>query len=157
MVIVCPALSFTRWARWTSFCFWGVNMYDCNRVETVCRSDDVGTRMGSDKQALCKDSTLLDRVAEKRNVILFGNVFRILSTIGPKSRSSSLSASSKTRYFRSRSENPLVFSRWSSKRPGVATRICGFFPSPIAYITISTPPINNTHLTAIILPKASTT
>jgi hypothetical protein len=39
--------------------------------------------MGSDKQALCKDSTLLDRVAEKRNVILSGNVFRILSTIGP--------------------------------------------------------------------------
>lgn len=57
-----------------------------------------------------------------------GRTLRILSRMGPKSRSRSLSASSMTRYFRFRREKPLVFSRWSSNRPGVATTICGFFP-----------------------------
>jgi len=134
-----------------------MNRYDCKSVETVLCSVDAEILMGFDKQARCSDSILLDMVAENRYVVLFGNIFRILASNGPKSRSSSLSASSRTRYFNCRSEKPLVFSKWSSRRPGVATTICGFFPNTIAYETMSSPPINNAERTDTKAPKASTT
>lgn len=88
-------------------------------------------------------------------VLVQGRIFtfRILSIMSPKSYamltydsidiapgvptiSKRRSASSMTRYLRDRNENPLVFSRWSSKRPGVATMMCGFLESAIAWGTI---------------------
>jgi hypothetical protein len=94
-----------------SLCLYRMKKYDCKSVETVLRSVDAETLIGSDKHARCSNSTLPDIVAENRYVVLFGNIFRILSNIGPKSRSNSLSTSSRTRYFNYCSEKPLVFSK----------------------------------------------
>lgn len=54
-------------------------------------------RTGFDKLARWSFATFVVIVAEKRYVVRsFGMTFRILSMIGPKSMSSSLSASSRT-------------------------------------------------------------
>lgn len=59
--------------------------------------EDTSTRIGLFRLARCSLSTLVVIVAENRNVFRsFGITFRILSMIGPKSMSSSLSASSIT-------------------------------------------------------------
>lgn len=112
-MVVWPAMSFSIEIRYMSLYLWGMKMYDWISVETVWYlSWDTDTRNGFDREARCSDSTLLDIVAEKRNVRRsFGRIFRILSRIGPKSRSSNLSASSMTRYLSDRNEKPLVFSR----------------------------------------------
>lgn len=58
---------------------------------------ETSTRTGFDKLARCNFWTLVVIVAENRYVVLsFGMSLRILSIIGPKSKSSSRSASSKT-------------------------------------------------------------
>jgi hypothetical protein len=116
------------------------------------------TRMGLCSEARWSDSTLELMVALKRYVCRpsLGSTLRILSRMGPKSRSSSLSASSITRYFRFRIEKPFVFSRWSNSRPGVATMTWGFFPRAIPWGTISMPPTKTAHLTLIREPRAST-
>lgn len=115
------------------------------------------TRAGLESEARWSDSTLELMVAENKYVCRFsrGRTLRILSRIGPKSRSSNRSASSITKYFKPRKENPLVFSRWSSNRPGVATTICGFLPNAMAWGTISIPPTITALRTEINDPNAS--
>lgn len=113
-------------------------------------------RRGLEREARWSDSTLELSVAEKRYVRRSrGRTLRILSRIGPKSMSRSLSASSMTRCLRPRREKPLVFSRWSSNRPGVATTMCGFFPSAMDCETMSIPPTIVAHRTAIVDPRLS--
>ena len=117
---------------------------------------EIETRKGLESDARCRDSTFEDIVAEKRYVRRSrGRTLRILSRMGPKSRSSRRSASSMTRYFKLRREKPLVFSRWSRSRPGVATTICGFLPSAIACGTMSIPPTITAQRTEIREPRAS--
>ena len=70
------------------------------------------------------------KVAEKSNVCRVsggGSIARILTILGRKPRSSSWSASSMTSTHSavSISRTPTVLFRWSSSRPGVATRTTG--------------------------------
>ena len=64
----------------------------------------------------------------------------MLLTSSPKSIFNIRSASSITRYFTERSEKPLVFSRWSTRRPGVAMTTWGFLASARACVIMSMPP-----------------
>jgi len=84
-----------------------------------------------------------------------GSTLRILSRMGPKSRSRRRSASSMTRYLRERREKPFVFSRWSRRRPGVATMMCGFLPRAMDWGTMSIPPTMTAQRTDIKEPSAS--
>lgn len=45
-----------------------------------------------------------------------------------------------TRYLIVRKLKPLVFDRWSTRRPGVPTTMCGRFAKAIACAIMSTPP-----------------
>ncbi len=90
-----------------------------------------------------------------------------------KSMLSILSASSITRNLRERRLKPFVFSRWSTRRPGVAVRgcgysvwynnqsidlpmiMCGFLARLRDCVTMSTPPTITLTLTPIPAPKAS--
>ncbi|KAH3661827.1 hypothetical protein OGAPHI_006005 [Ogataea philodendri] len=82
-------------------------------------------------------------------------MLKILSSTGPNSMSSSRSASSITRYFRALSEKPLVFSKWSINRPGVATITWGLRISSLACSIISIPPTMVEHRRPMLTPKAS--
>lgn len=77
------------------------------------------------------------------------------SITGPNSSSSSLSASSSTKYFKARKLKPLVRSRWSNIRPGVATTTCGFFARAICWGVKSMPPTIVVTRRDIIAPRAS--
>mmetsp|Transcript_22852 Transcript_22852/g.73891 ORF Transcript_22852/g.73891 Transcript_22852/m.73891 type:complete len:247 (-) Transcript_22852:36-776(-) len=74
-----------------------------------------------------------------------------------KSMLSMRSASSMTRHLQVRREKPFVFSKWSTRRPGVATTTCGSFASASACAAISTPPTTQTHRRPMAAPKASKT
>lgn len=49
----------------------------------------------------------------------------------------------------------MVFSRWSCRRPGVATTTCGRFESAIDCVIMSMPPTMVAHRTPIVAPSAS--
>lgn len=115
------------------------------------------TRKGSRRLALCRLSTFEDMVALKRNVRLsLGRNLSSLSRIGPKSISSSRSASSMTKYLVFDSLKPFVFSRWSSRRPGVATTIWGFLDRAMDWGIMSKPPTMTVDRTDMEAPRAST-
>jgi len=48
-----------------------------------------------------------------------------------------------------------VFSRWSRRRPGVATMMCGFLPRAMDWGTMSIPPTMTAQRTDIKEPSAS--
>ena len=123
---------------------------------TVPYFDETSTRTGLVRQARWSFLTLEVIVAEKRYVDRSrGHAPRIVSSSFSKSMLSSLSASSSTTTRVPRTEKPLVFLRWSTRRPGVPTTTCGRFASRIACCTMSTPPTTVAHLTPMCAPSAS--
>mmetsp|Transcript_102027 Transcript_102027/g.283984 ORF Transcript_102027/g.283984 Transcript_102027/m.283984 type:complete len:234 (-) Transcript_102027:55-756(-) len=95
-------------------------------------------------------------VAENRKVFRSrGTTSRILSRASSKSMESRRSASSMTRYLMVRRWKPLVFSRWSTKRPGEATTTCGRLASAMPCVTMSRPPTITAVCSLMPLPMAS--
>ncbi|OMH82387.1 hypothetical protein AX774_g4126 [Zancudomyces culisetae] len=125
-------------------------------LSTVEYFDDTSIFTGFFSDARWSFATFVVIVAENKYVLRsIGISRRIFSIFGPKSISSSRSASSITKYLSVFSENPLVFSKWSCNLPGVHTTICGFFESAIACVTISIPPTITAHRAPMVDPNAS--
>mmetsp|Transcript_970 Transcript_970/g.3065 ORF Transcript_970/g.3065 Transcript_970/m.3065 type:complete len:223 (-) Transcript_970:318-986(-) len=153
---VLPANSFSTYVRYTSLYLAGMKMYCCTSVFTVVYLDDTSTLTGSTSDARCSLATLAVMVAENKNVRRSrGITCKILSSSSSKSIDSILSASSSTRNLMVRRLKPLVFSMWSTRRPGVPITTCGFFASATACDTMSTPPTTTHDLSPRPAPSAS--
>eukprot|EP01139_Manchomonas_bermudensis_P020174 Amastigsp_a678067_66.p3 type:complete len:194 gc:universal Amastigsp_a678067_66:721-1302(+) len=112
-------------------------------------------RTGSRSDARWSFATLDVIVAENRYVLRSdGTAARIVRSSSSKSMLRMRSASSSTRNLSVRSENPFVFSRWSTMRPGVPTMMCGFFARFTACVTMSTPPTTVTVRAPIAEPMS---
>ncbi len=151
-----PASSFNRYTKYTSLNLLGKNIYDCCNWSTVWYFPDTSTLTGSLREARWSFWTFLVIVAEYRYVVRsLGMTLSILSTSSSKSMLRMRSASSMTRNLTVLSVKPFVFSRWSTRRPGVAIMMCGFLARAIDCVTMSMPPTMTAHLTPIPEPSAS--
>mmetsp|Transcript_4574 Transcript_4574/g.9627 ORF Transcript_4574/g.9627 Transcript_4574/m.9627 type:complete len:281 (-) Transcript_4574:712-1554(-) len=135
--------------------------YCCSKFLGVWNLLETSILTGSTRDARCSFCTLLVMVALKSMVFLppaaSGMTDRILSSSSSKSMDNIRSASSRMRYRTDRRLKPLVFSRWSTSRPGVATTMCGRFARATAWDTMSTPPTTQTVEHPTELPSAFTT
>lgn len=92
-------------------------------------------------------------VAEKKRFCLvLGRQRSIMARLSSKSPFSMRSASSTTRYFRLSKENVSQPVRWSARRPGIATTICGRCISFWLSIIWSVPPDTTQTRTPIAWP-----
>jgi hypothetical protein len=93
-----------------SFHLLGINIYESYNFETVLYLEFTYILIGSVKETLWSFSTLDVKVAEYKYAILYFATFSKISLICfSKSRFSSLSASSKTKYFILFRSKPFVF------------------------------------------------